>query len=60
MFVAARSGTKRSHNVAHIEKGHDGGMVRRTWAGRCCCLAKNWHPLHLFTRSLASVTAVGQ
>jgi hypothetical protein len=43
-----------------MAKSHDGGIVRRTWAGRCCCLVKNWHPLHLFMRSLASVMAVGQ
>jgi hypothetical protein len=61
MFVdtwAVRNGPIASR--PHIAKGHNGGMVRRTWAGRCCCLAKNWHPLQLFTRSLASVTAVSQ
>ena len=26
---------------SHHAKGQDGGMVRRAWAGRCCCLEKN-------------------
>jgi hypothetical protein len=31
MFVAARGGTKWSYSVeTHIEKDHDGGIVRRT------------------------------
>jgi hypothetical protein len=61
MFVATwavQNGPTTSR--PHIAKGHDGGMVRRTCAGRCYCLAKSWHRLHLFMRSLASVMAVGK
>jgi hypothetical protein len=61
MLVAAWGGTKWSYS---IETSHSEGPRRRdgtrAWAGRCCYLAKNWHPLQLLSRSLASDMAMGQ
>jgi hypothetical protein len=61
MVIVVWSGFKWTYGIEtpHGE-GQDGGIVCRTWVGRCCCLAKNWHPLHLLTRSLASFMAVDQ
>jgi hypothetical protein len=42
MFVATwavQNGPTASR--PHIAKGRDGGIVRMTCSGRCCCLAKN-------------------
>jgi hypothetical protein len=36
--------------------GQEGGMVQRICAGMCCCLEKNWHPVHFFTMSWASAS----
>jgi hypothetical protein len=61
MFVAAWSGTKWSYRV---ETPHSEGPRWRDSAQdlswQVLLFGKNWHPLHLLTRSLASVTAVGQ
>jgi hypothetical protein len=42
-----------------MAKGQDGGIVLRDWAGTCCCLVKNWQPLHHRTMSWVSARAVG-
>jgi hypothetical protein len=61
VLVAARAILKGpTKSRPHMAKGQDGGIVLRAWAGTCCCLAKNWQPLHHRTRSWASARAVGQ
>jgi hypothetical protein len=55
-MVVLRGPTKSSPQQA---KGHEGGIVLKTYAGMCCCLAKNWHPVHFLTMSWASASAVG-
>ena len=42
------------------EKGQDEGIVIRSWVGMWACFPKNWHPLHLQTRSSASVKTASQ